>query len=150
MKSLAVKYPPSPPCNCDICKNYCKRPGWWTIEQAEAAITAGFSYRMMIEISPELTFAVISPAFRGCEGKVALNIYAKNGCNFFKNNLCELHSTNFMPLECRFCHHDRVGLGTVCHTDIENDWHTEKGQQLVRRWCNITGNTMILNVIRKG
>ncbi|MHB9057156.1 MAG: hypothetical protein ACYC2P_13585 [Paludibacteraceae bacterium] len=148
MATLEEKYPPSTSCNCHICNNYCKRPGWWTVEQAEAAIKAGFSNRMMIEIAPELTFAVISPAFKGCEGKVALNIYAKYGCNFFKNNLCELYSTGFMPLECRFCHHDRIGLGTKCHSDLENSWNTEKGQKIVRRWCNITDNLRLLSLLR--
>ena len=29
--------------------------------------------------------------------------------------LCTLHSTGLLPLECRFCHHSRIGQGIKCH-----------------------------------
>lgn len=138
-KILAQKYPPSKPCSCDICLGYCKRPGWWTVEEAAKAIDAGYANRMMLEVSPEITFGVLSPAFKGCEAWFALNEYASSGCNFLKNNLCELHGTGFQPLECRFCHHERIGLGQQCHFDIEKDWNTAYGKMLVDKWGNITG-----------
>lgn len=94
---------------------------------------------MMLEISPELNFGVISPAFKGCEGKLALNIYAGNGCNFYKAGLCELYPTDLTPLECRYCHHDRTGLGIKCHSDIEKEWNSERGKALVKKWGNIVG-----------
>jgi hypothetical protein len=37
-------------------------------------------------------------------------------------------------LECRFCHHDRPGCGEACHADLEKDWDTPAGQQLVMEW----------------
>jgi hypothetical protein len=132
--TLAQKYPPSPSCNCDICTGYCKRPGWWSVKEAAAAIRAGYAQRMMLEMAPELTFGVLSPAFKGCEGGIALNIHADRGCNFLKNNLCELYDTGFMPLECRFCHHEHAGLGQQCHLDLEKDWHTPEGQNLIKEW----------------
>ena len=46
---LHEKYPPSQPCNCKICIDYCKRPGWWTVNEAERAIAAGLHSRMMLE-----------------------------------------------------------------------------------------------------
>lgn len=138
-RTLAEKYPPSEPCSCSICLGYCKRPGWWTVEEAERAIDGGYANRMMLEISPELTFGVLSPAFKGCEAGIALNIYASFGCNFLKDNLCELHGTGFQPLECRFCHHERTGLGEKCHLDIEKQWHTREGQALVIRWGKMVG-----------
>jgi hypothetical protein len=33
-RSLREEYPPSEPCSCEICKSYCVRPGWWTVEEA--------------------------------------------------------------------------------------------------------------------
>jgi hypothetical protein len=138
-RTLYEKYPPSEACSCHICLSYCQRPGWWTVEQAFTAIEAGYGNRMMLEISPELTFGVLSPAFKGCEGGYALNIYAHRGCNFFKDNLCELHGSLFMPLECRFCHHERTGLGLRCHLDIEKDWHSQAGQRLVAKWAGQYG-----------
>ncbi len=134
--SLPDRYPRSEPCSCDVCRAYCARPGWWTVEQAQSAMDAGYGGRMMLELSPDLAFGVLSPAFRGCEGTFGLQEYASRGCNFLSNGLCELHLTDFMPLECRFCHHSRVGLGQACHAALEQDWHTRSGQLLVKTWLH--------------
>jgi len=135
-KDLFILYPPSEPCSCGICKNYCVRPGWWTVGQAKEVIKSGYSDRMMIEVSPERDFGVLSPAFKGCEGAIALQEFSKNGCNFHNSTdgLCELHATGLLPLECGFCHHERTGLGIKCHSDLEKDWKTEVGKQLVFKW----------------
>jgi len=110
------------------------RPGWWTVEQAKQVINLGYSQRMMIEVSPERDFGVLSPAFKGCEGGIALQKFSKNDCNFYTDGLCELHAIGLLPLECSFCHHERVGLGINCHSDLEKDWKTELGKQLVLKW----------------
>ena len=134
IKSLKERYPPSEPCSCEICRSYCIRPGWWTVEEASAAIKAGYGNRMMLEISPDMTFGVLSPAFKGCEGYYALQEYSHLGCNFYYNGLCELYGTGYEPLECRYCHHLRKGLGQKCHMDIEKDWRTSAGKALVKNW----------------
>jgi hypothetical protein len=136
--NLAKKYPPSKPCTCDICLSYCLRPGWWTVEQAAKAMDAGYAYRMMLEISPELTFGVLSPAFKGNEGNIALQFFSRHGCTFLRENLCELFGTGLQPLECRFCHHTRPGLGRKLHSDIEKEWYSQKGQKLIIQWNEIT------------
>ena len=135
---LEIKYPASEPCSCDICLTYCNRPGWWTVEQATRAIASGYADRIMLELSPELTFGVLSPAFKGNEGNIALQVFARQGCTFLKENLCELFGTGLQPLECRFCHHTRRGLGKKCHAAIEKDWQSRKGQQLIIKWNEIT------------
>lgn len=89
---------------------------------------------MMLEISPDINFGVLSPAFRGCEGNFALQEYANNGCNFLEKGLCELHGTGYEPLECLYCHHLRKDLGQKCHADIERDWRMPAGQSLVKGW----------------
>jgi hypothetical protein len=53
--------------------------------------------------------------------------------------LCELYDTGLEPLECRFCHHTREGLGLKCHTDLEKDWNTREGQALVMVWADNIG-----------
>lgn len=136
---LKEKYQPSQSCSCDICRSYCLRPGWWTVEEAEKAIQYGLSQRMMLEISPERDFGVLSPAFKGNEADFALQIFSKNGCTFFNNGLCELFGTGSMPLECRYCHHTRIGKGLQCHLDIEMDWKTIYGQKIIVKWGNIVG-----------
>lgn len=131
---LPERYPPSDPCSCHICKTYCRRPGWWTLEEAYMAMEAGLGNRMMLEMSPELKFGILSPAFHGCEGNFALQEFSNNGCNFLRMNRCELHGTPYQPLECRFCHHDRIGLGSRCHRDLEFEWDSPQGKMLIDLW----------------
>lgn len=138
-RTLLEKYPPSEPCACEVCVRYCARPGWWTVEQAVQALEAGYGNRMMLEVAPELTFGVLSPAFKGCEKSFATNQFAKNGCTFLRNDRCELYGTGHQPLECRFCHHKRRGLGPNCHADLEKDWRTPAGQALVDKWTKQVG-----------
>jgi hypothetical protein len=137
--TLAESYPPSPPCACETCLAYCLRPGWWTVEEAAAAIAAGFSSRMMLEMSPDRRFGVLAPAFAGNEGDFAMDRHKDRGCTFLRAGRCELHGTGFQPLECRFCHHDRPGQGPACHAAIERDWDCDAGRALVTRWARLTG-----------
>jgi hypothetical protein len=132
--NLNFRYPPSEPCACEICTGYCIRPGWWTVKEAALALDAGLGGRMMLEVSPDRSYGVLSPAFRGCEGSFALEIFKETGCNFLQNKKCELHGTPYQPLECRYCHHNRPGRGPVCHAALERDWRTHRGQALVLRW----------------
>ena len=133
--TLTERFPPSEKCQCDICLSFCNRPGWWSVEQAYLAFKAGYAEKMMLEISPEHTFGVLSPSFKGCEGNFAYQEFAKNKCTFLSKNLCELYGSEFVPLECQFCHHTRLGFGPQCHTALEKDWKTEAGQKLVEQWA---------------
>lgn len=94
---------------------------------------------MMLELSPDRSFGVLSPAFLGNEGDYAWREFSGNGCTFLERGLCSLFGTPFQPLECRFCHHDRVGKGDVCHRELERDWDTAKGRRLVRQWLIARG-----------
>ncbi len=136
--SLEERFPPSAPCSCDVCRSFCVRPGWWTVQEAARAIAAGYGKHMMLELSPERTFGVLSPAFRGCEGTFAFQEFAQNGCCFYRDGLCALHGTGLEPLECRFCHHERMGEGQVCHAALERDWRSPAGQALVTQWLAST------------
>lgn len=140
-EKLKIKdlYPPSLPCSCETCVSYCMRPGWWLVEEAAKAIEAGHAFRMMLELSPEREFAVLSPAFRGNECNYALQIFSGAGCTFLKNGLCELYGTGFQPLECRYCHHERKGTGELCHNDIGREWKTAEAKRLIVRWGTMTG-----------
>jgi Fe-S-cluster containining protein len=138
-KTVAEKYSASEPCGCDTCTGYCARPGWWTVDEAARAIAAGYGNRMMLEMAPDRSFGVLSPGFKGCEVSFALQVYADRGCTFLDRGRCELFGTDFRPLECRVCHHDRRGVGEKCHADIEREWNTQKGRDLVVRWSRLTG-----------
>jgi hypothetical protein len=138
-QTLVQKYPPSPACSCPVCQSYCARPGWWTVEEAVQAIEAGYASRMMLEMSPDRAFGVLSPAFKGCEGDFAREIYSKRGCTFLNDKHCELHDTRFQPLECRFCHHARLGQGARCHAEIGDEWNSPHGRKWVVKWSKLTG-----------
>ena len=117
------------------------------VGEASRAIEAGYANRMILEVAPEMTFGVLSPAFKGCEGFYATNEFARNKCTFLKDDLCELFGTGLQPLECRFCHHDRPGQGPKCHADLERDWKTPAGRPLVERWIKLVGlNQRILTL----
>jgi hypothetical protein len=139
INALHQKYPPSDPCTCSICISYCKRPGWWTVEEAVLAIAAWYGPRMMLELSPGKTFGVLSPAFKGNECNYAFQVFSSNGCTFLQDDRCELFGSGLVPLECRYCHHERKGKGIDCHHEIEKDWNSELGKRLIVRWGNLTG-----------
>jgi hypothetical protein len=139
VKTLTERYPSSEPCTCDVCLAFCARPGWWTVAEAARALDAGYGNRMMLEMDPGRSFGVLSPAFKGNEVGFARQIFSGQGCTFLKDNRCELFGTGFQPLECRFCHHDRLGEGPICHVDIERDWNTAAGRTLVVKWSKLTG-----------
>lgn len=109
MKFLKSVTPPQQVAPAMCAEIIADAPVGGTVGQARRAIEKGYASRMMLEISPDFKFAVLSPAFYGCEGFIATNDGAKNGCNFLKEGMCELHDTDFLPLECAFCHHERVG-----------------------------------------
>jgi hypothetical protein len=117
-RSLADRYPPSPPCGCETCLAYCRRPD----DARDVPRSVG----------------VLSPAFKGCEVDFAKEAFAARGCTFLADGRCELHGTGHQPLECRFCHHDRPGQGSRCHEDIGKDWNTAPGRALVVRWSKAT------------
>ncbi len=93
----------------------------------------------MLEMSPDRTFGVLSPAFKGNERTFALDLYAACSCTFLHEGLCQLHETGLQLLECRHCHHDRPGAGPRCHADLERDWNSSAGRALVVRWSRGVG-----------
>jgi hypothetical protein len=111
----------------NICLNYCRRPGWWAVAKAARAVNKGYAGRMMLEMSPELSFGVLSPAFSGNKANLAMQVFADQGCTFLIENLCELFGTGLLPLECRYCHHTRIVLGKKCHDALEKDWCSKAG-----------------------
>jgi hypothetical protein len=138
-KTLAQRFPPSPPCTCAVCLGYCRRPGWWTLSEAARAIEAGYAGRMMLEMAQDGCFGVLAPAFKGCEVNFALDLYAARGCTFLVEERCELFSSGLQPLECRFCHHTRPNQGLKCHLAIAREWDSPAGRQLVVAWSRQTG-----------
>lgn len=138
-RPLPERFPASAACSCDICRGYCQRPGWWTVEQATRAVQAGLADRMMLELSPDRRFGVLSPAFPGSEANLALQSFAGQGCTFLQDGLCELFGSGLEPLECRHVHHQRPDSGKRVHAALGRDWDSPAGQALVEAWGQLTG-----------
>lgn len=136
---LLSTFSPSPACSCDICRGFCRRPGWWTVSEARDAMEHGLAPRMMLEFPSDFSFGVLSPAFKGNEGFFALQEFADKGCTFLHEGMCELFGSAYRPLECSFCHHERLGEGIRCHKALERDWNTKKGRRTVQRWLKLQG-----------
>ncbi|MGE4584896.1 MAG: hypothetical protein AB7C91_09610 [Sphaerochaeta sp.] len=136
---LYHRFPPSESCSCRICRSFCQRPGWPLVEEARLAMQEGLADRMMLEFSPDFSFGILAPAFKGNEGSFALQILAAHSCTFLGESGCTIFNFPYRPLECRFCHHSRMGEGLVCHLSIAKDWNTSKGKRLVKRWLQVMG-----------
>jgi len=136
---LAGRFPPSEPCACEVCVGYCRRPGWWTVNEAARAIEVGYAGRMMLEMSPGRSFGVLAPAFSGNEVAFAMQNNAGKDCTFLKDERCELFGTGVQPLECRHVHHADPRSGLRVHAALEKDWNTPAGRDLVVRWSRLTG-----------
>ncbi len=134
---LYHRFPPSEGCACPTCISFCRRPGWPLVEEAHLAIDAGLAPRLMLEFSPDLSFGILAPAFSQNEGMFALSCFSNNFCTFFDKGSCALFGLVYRPLECRFCHHERIGQGNACHLALAHEWNTSKGKRLVQRWLRI-------------
>jgi len=76
---------------------------------------------------------------KGAVFHFALQEYVRSGCTFLRRGLCALHGMGFEPLKCLFCHHDRIGQGSVCHSALEADWDSAAGWRLVSGWIARVG-----------
>jgi len=131
------RFPPSPACSCHQCRAFCSRPCWPLIEEASEAIVAGLASCLMVAFSPDLSYGILSPAFRGNESHHALQVFASAGCTFLNQSGCKIFDTHYRPLECRYCHHDRMGLGLSCHLSIAKNWNISKGKRTVHHWLEM-------------
>lgn len=151
-------------CTCDTCKGMCEhRPCWPTPDGAEALIEAGYAERLMLDKYIDLDYSqsewgesyfigVLCPASEGHEGRDAPGTFWGDykGCVFHTGEgLCELHDAGLKPLEGRIarCTDSMSEEVEAAHLheyraarrNIRNQWDTERGRELVRRWKDLVG-----------
>lgn len=139
--ALELRYPDAPACSCKLCKAQCHRPGWMTVEEAKAAIAAGYGDRLMIDylhLGGDQFIGVLCPAYTGREGKLAEWSGGVGGCVLqTADGLCEIHDSGFKPLECRTASHDpskaKRRPGNI-KEDIAREWMSLEGVLLLRLW----------------
>ena len=139
-------------CACKQCKRMCVRPCFPTPDDAERLIEAGYGNRLMldwhcgIKEGDRRTFLLV-PALSEHEAKQAPYIpYSEKGCTFWNYGKCDLHNKKLKPLGGRLAHHDNLpqfadipgGIGGA----IAELWKSDRGQQVVRGWCEAFGVPM--------
>lgn len=122
-----------PNCTCDKCISACKHyPGWMTVEEAKAAIAAGFADRLMLDYwAADENVYVLCPTIQGVEGNVA-PFWPDGTCTFLANDRCSIHESGFKPMQCR--------TTMVCNDsgadkqDFLQYWDTDEGRKLIADW----------------
>lgn len=133
---LTKRHQPSEACGCAACVSYCLNlPGLWTVAQCRAALEAGLGAQMMLRLPPG-KHGILSPALRGCEGRLLDRTRIGRGCTFLQVGLCALHSNGHKPLECRVTHHTKEKQSKACHMAIVAEWDSPEGAALVREWVD--------------
>lgn len=144
-------------CSCAKCQAQCKNPGWFSPDEAKAAILGGYAGRLMrdwlepcSEVGNDDRIYLLCPASFGREGDDApeLNFidalfivgsFEKGRCVLQSvDGKCSIHSSGFKPLQCR------AGRGCVPAPSIEEMewnnyqvaqlWNNPEAQQLVEEW----------------
>ena len=135
-----------PTCSCTNCVSLCERnPGWMTPEEALKAMASGYAHRLMrdwlepsFQAGNEELIYVLAPASIGCEGSDAPDFdlfslfsgtAAKGKCTFLNNGLCDLHATDYKPMQCR------ESMGCV-NIGLDN-------YEMARMWDNVQGREAI-------
>ena len=141
-----------PTCSCKKCVSLCERnPGWMTPEEAVKAMAAGHADRLMrdwlepcSEVGNEKKIYVLAPASIGCEGKDAPDFElfiifsgreSKGRCTFLNNDLCDLHTTNYKPMQCR----ESMGCAEIGLDNYEmaRMWDNDEGRQAIDLWSTL-------------
>lgn len=129
-------------CKCKACVTACERnPGWFGLDDAEAALNAGYGDRMMLDWLTDYpdSVYVLAPASIGFakslapEGDFAGMLagrWCKGECVLLLNGLCTIHQTGFKPAQCRALTHK----SSMDNYEAADPWNSDRGRALVARW----------------
>lgn len=134
MKQLKLKILPSE-CDCLKCSTMCQGPCCGTPKEMKELITRGFGSRLMFDDLPGGS-DLLKPALKGYEGKKApWQTASKEGCTFWINGKCELHSSGLKPIQGKLAHHtltddDDMKIGNF----IKQSWETKEAEEVINIW----------------
>lgn len=137
---------PQSQCNCNACQRMCSRPCYGTPEDIEKLIEEGYGDRLCLDyhcgLNSESTIFLLSPALKDHEGgKAPFFPVSKSGCTFFIDGKCELHNSGLKPIGGKIASCKKDFDSENYHLDggygayISETWNTQKGQDLVEKWC---------------
>jgi hypothetical protein len=76
---------------------------------------------------------ILAPANKGYEGKRAPNWPStEDGCTFWHNGLCGIHTTGFKPIEGRLASCKDMNMGL--HEKVAQLWNNAEDQDLAHDW----------------
>ena len=136
-----------PTCDCDECRDMCKRPCWPTVDEAQAIIDAGYGDYLMCDCHDgdgRMVYVL-------CGRLKDHDMFAppgwpmsEAGCKFQVDGLCILHDAGLKPLEGRVVLCDAKAARFFSYYDdyrktreaIIDDWDTPKGRELIA-WAEV-------------
>ena len=141
-----------PTCSCTNCVSLCeKNPGWMTPEEALKAIASGHATRLMRdwlepcqEVGNDKRIYVLAPASLCCEGidapefdlfSIISGTAEKGRCTFLNNRLCDLHTTDYKPMQCR----ENMGCVEIGLDNYEmaRMWNNDQGRKTIAWWSTL-------------
>lgn len=131
-------------CDCEKCSLMCHAPCCGTVEDMEALMDAGYGNRLMYDDWPDGE-KLLKPSLKGYEGQMApWETRSEEGCTFWKDGKCELHSLGLKPAQGKLTIHNQSEeeIEEVCDY-LEDSWRKKKAVKTIERWkkinegCNI-------------
>ncbi len=139
----------SEPCDCDRCKEMCKRPCWGLPHEIEAIMEAGFGHMLMHDCwytQTERQIDVISPAADGYAGQDAPWLGSSECLFLDENEHCTLHDLGLKPYEGRVCRHD-FDTPSDLRINIRKAWKASEGVRVSKLYFNdIVRKKIVLTV----
>jgi|SRR5580692_957370 hypothetical protein len=126
-------------CSCVKCSFMCQAPCCGTPDDIELLIEKGYANRLMFDDLPGGE-NMIKPALKGHEGKMSpWNTFSREGCTFWSDGKCELHTLGLKPSQGKLCHHSLSITENLEIGDFINEsWENDKGIEVINKWKKIT------------
>lgn len=113
----------------------CHAPCFGTPSDMEALMDSGYGNQLMFDgfLGGE---DMLKPALRGYEGVNApWQTASVEGCTFWKDGKCELHSLGLKPTLGKLAIHDQSEEDRQHIADyVENSWKSKKAKKTIERW----------------
>lgn len=137
---LAVPVNEPSECTYNDCVQACKEhPGWFSPEDARAALDAGLGERLMLDwwVRTGDNIELLSAPVEGHEGQNAPS-WPGGRCTFLVHDRCEIHFI-CKPLECVVSTCGEGDDESHLHHEVAMLWDTDGGRALVARWREMVG-----------
>lgn len=130
-------------CDCEKCRIMCHAPCCGTPEDLEKIIDAGYGARLMYDdiITHKNDVKMLKPALKGHEGERApWETASKDGCTFWNNGKCDLHSLGLKPTQGKLANHANTQKqNDMMGEMIFESWRTDDAKKVIEKWKKLCG-----------